>query len=258
MWVHEIQANSGCESNTPGVRDTALHRMALHERTLHLPHRSSVGELWWPRDKRLRKVVKQLRGLPGRYGERLHAGADLGKGGRKRRLFAGKLQVGNDVGTGPKQKNQQANRHALGADYCFGGVREIRNRKNDAVVSDRQRVPGKYVVCEAGCEKQVYDILNAGPKHCFTVMSDCGPMLVHNCVQAIARDVLAESLERLETAGFPVVFHVHDEVVIDMPPFAEDKDMLKCVTDIMTRPLPWAPDLPLGADGWVGDFFTKD
>ncbi len=83
-------------------------------------------------------------------------------------------------------------------------------------------------------------------------------MLVHNCVQAIARDCLAEAIERLESAGFPIVFHVHDEVVIDIKPFADAKTMLKKVTDIMTSPIPWAQGLPLGADGWVGTFFKKD
>lgn len=85
-----------------------------------------------------------------------------------------------------------------------------------------------------------------------------GGKLVENCTQAIARDALAESIERLEAAGFPVVFHVHDEVIIDMQPFAENKEMLEKVTNIMSQPLSWAPGLPLGADGWVGDYFTKD
>lgn len=85
-----------------------------------------------------------------------------------------------------------------------------------------------------------------------------GGKLTENCVQAIARDALAGAIERLEAAGFPIVFHVHDEVIIDIKPFAEDKAMLKAVTDIMTQPISWAPGLPLGADGWVGDFFTKD
>lgn len=85
-----------------------------------------------------------------------------------------------------------------------------------------------------------------------------GGKLTENCVQAIARDALAEAIEHLEAKGFPIVFHVHDEVIIDIRRFAEDKEMLKAVTDTMTIPIPWAPDLPLGADGWVGDFFTKD
>lgn len=85
-----------------------------------------------------------------------------------------------------------------------------------------------------------------------------GGKLTENCVQAIARDALAGALDRLEAAGLPIVFHVHDEVVIDTKPFASNKDMLKKVTDIMAAPIPWAPTLPLNAEGWVGDFFTKD
>ena len=85
-----------------------------------------------------------------------------------------------------------------------------------------------------------------------------GGKLTENCVQAIARDCLAEAIDRLSAAGFPIVFHVHDEVVIDIKPFADNETMLKAVTDIMTIVPTWAPGLPLGADGWVGDYFTKD
>ena len=85
-----------------------------------------------------------------------------------------------------------------------------------------------------------------------------GGKLTENCVQAIARDCLAEAIERLSKAGFPIVFHVHDEVVIDIKPFADNKTMLKAVTDLMTIVPAWAQGLPLGADGWVGSYFTKD
>ena len=53
----------------------------------------------------------------------------------------------------------------------------------------------------------------------------------------------------------PLVFHVHDECVIDCPESQADLD---AVVKIMTLPIPWALDLPLNADGWVGDFFRKD
>ncbi len=82
-----------------------------------------------------------------------------------------------------------------------------------------------------------------------------GGKLVENCVQAIARDCLACSIERLEAAGMPVVFHVHDEVVIDMP---ADRADLDAVVQLMGAPIPWAADLPLNADGWTGLFFRKD
>ncbi len=85
-----------------------------------------------------------------------------------------------------------------------------------------------------------------------------GGKLVENCVQAIARDCLAQALEHLEAEGLPVVFHVHDEVVIDVAPFGTKKEMLEKVVGIMTTPIPWAQGLPLDADGWVGTFFKKD
>ena len=85
-----------------------------------------------------------------------------------------------------------------------------------------------------------------------------GGKLVENCVQAIARDCLAEAIENLERNGFPIVFHVHDEVVIDIKRFADDKTMLEKVKSIMSAPIPWAQGLPLNADGWVGTFFKKD
>ena len=82
-----------------------------------------------------------------------------------------------------------------------------------------------------------------------------GGKLVENCVQAVARDCLAQAIENLEKEGLPVVFHIHDEVVIDC---RADTATLDDVVDIMSRPIPWAPGLPLNADGWVGGFFKKD
>lgn len=82
-----------------------------------------------------------------------------------------------------------------------------------------------------------------------------GGKLTENITQAVARDCLAEAVERLEAAGYPVVFHVHDEVVIDAP---AGRDRLEDVVEIMSRVPDWAPGLPLTADGWVNPFFKKD
>ena len=85
-----------------------------------------------------------------------------------------------------------------------------------------------------------------------------GGKLVENIVQAIARDCLAIAIENLEAQGLHVVFHIHDEVVIDTPAWADEDTMLDTVTKIMTKPIPWAQMLPLNADGWVDKFFKKD
>jgi len=82
-----------------------------------------------------------------------------------------------------------------------------------------------------------------------------GGRLVENLVQAIARDCLAESLRRLDAAGYNIVMHVHDEVVLDVPiGFGSVEE----VTGIMSRPIEWAPGLPLNAAGFECEFYQKD
>lgn len=107
-----------------------------------------------------------------------------------------------------------------------------------------------------GGESIIYKGIN--DKNQFADLETYGGKLVENCVQAIARDCLAVAIERLEAAGYPIVFHIHDEVVIDMKPYTFGEDMLADVVRIMSEPAPWAQGLPLAADGWVGTFFKKD
>lgn len=82
-----------------------------------------------------------------------------------------------------------------------------------------------------------------------------GGKLVENIVQAIARDCLAEALLRVDAAGYRTVFHVHDEIVCDMPIGKGSVDEL---SEIMGQPIGWAPGLPLAADGFECDYYQKD
>lgn len=83
-----------------------------------------------------------------------------------------------------------------------------------------------------------------------------GGKLVENIVQAIARDLLAEAITRIEKAGYQIVMHIHDEVVID-----ELTDSGTTVADIcaLMNELPeWAAGLPIDAAGYECDFYQKD
>lgn len=82
-----------------------------------------------------------------------------------------------------------------------------------------------------------------------------GGKLVENLVQAIARDCLAESLLRLDDAGYKQVMHVHDEVVAECE---EGFGSVKEMTEIMGQPIEWAPGLPLQAAGFECEFYQKD
>ncbi len=85
-------------------------------------------------------------------------------------------------------------------------------------------------------------------------LSTYGGKLVENAVQAIARDCLAHALTKLTEAGFDVVFHVHDEVVIEAP----DESQLARACEIMGQPIPWAPGLLLKAEGFATGWYRKE
>lgn len=81
-----------------------------------------------------------------------------------------------------------------------------------------------------------------------------GPKFVENIMQAIARDILAEAMLRLDKAGYKIVMHVHDEVVIEAPMASSLED----ICFIMGQTPVWAGGLLLRADGYVCDFYRKD
>ena len=81
-----------------------------------------------------------------------------------------------------------------------------------------------------------------------------GGKLVENIVQAVARDCLAVAMVRLEAAGWGIVFHVHDEVVVEAPEGSRWQD----VAEVMGQPIDWAPGLLLRGDGYETKFYMKD
>ena len=86
------------------------------------------------------------------------------------------------------------------------------------------------------------------------VESTYGGKMTENIVQAIARDCLAETLKRIEDKGLHVVFHVHDEVIIDAP----EETTVDEICGLMAAPIPWAPGLILNGAGFEGQYYMKD
>ena len=86
------------------------------------------------------------------------------------------------------------------------------------------------------------------------VASTYGGKMTENIVQAIARDCLAETLRRIERLGLQVVFHVHDEVIIDAPM----EVTVEQICDLMAEPISWAPGLLLKGAGFESSYYMKD
>ena len=90
--------------------------------------------------------------------------------------------------------------------------------------------------------------------HKWEVTSTYGGKLTENIVQAIARDCLAETLRRVHSLGLQVVFHVHDEVIVDAPMDVS----VDQICQLMGGPISWAPGLILKGAGFENDYYMKD
>ena len=81
-----------------------------------------------------------------------------------------------------------------------------------------------------------------------------GGKLAENCTQSIARDLLAHAMLSLEAAGYPIVFHVHDEAVMEVP---DGQGSVEEACRVMAIPPNWARDLPLRAEGDEMAYYKK-
>ena len=79
--------------------------------------------------------------------------------------------------------------------------------------------------------------------------------LVENIVQAVARDLLADVMLRVDASGYNIVLHVHDELVVEE---VNGKGSLEEIINIMRTPIPWANGLPLNAAGFETTYYKKD
>ncbi|HEM4432262.1 TPA: DNA polymerase [Streptococcus suis] len=92
-----------------------------------------------------------------------------------------------------------------------------------------------------------------GDKAYFTKQETYGGKLVENIVQATARDILAEAILRLEKNGYPVVFHVHDECIVEA-----SGTTIETINELMAQAPDWADGLPLNSEGYVTKYYKKD
>jgi len=103
-----------------------------------------------------------------------------------------------------------------------------------------------------GAESVTYE--GVGEQKKWLRLESYGPKFVENIIQATARDILAEAMQRIDEAGYRIVMHIHDEVVIEAP----EPTSLAEICEIMGHTPAWADGLLLRADGYVCDFYKKD
>jgi hypothetical protein len=122
-----------------------------------------------------------------------------------------------------------------GRDLSYPFPRVVMNDRVDAVVVFKDNAKGRFVDCRNG-------------------HGAYGGLWMENVVQAIARDVFTTAMPALERAGYPVVLHVHDEIVAEV---SDGLGTTEEFVQILTTPPAWAEGLPLAAKGRNGARFAK-
>jgi len=107
-----------------------------------------------------------------------------------------------------------------------------------------------------GQRMEVFDLLNCGPRNRFTVLTDAGPVLVHNCCQTLARDILMPALQTAEQKGYLPILSVHDEAICEVPD--TDEYSAGGLIDILATNPPWSKGLPLAAAGFETTRYRKE
>lgn len=115
----------------------------------------------------------------------------------------------------------------------------------------------KYYPEATELKAKVYDILDCGSRNRFVVADATGsPLIVHNCNQAIARDILTDNMHLIENAGYEIILSVHDEVLCETPD--TDRFTHQGLSRLLATVPPWAQGIPLAADGFETYRYKKD
>src|SRR5262245_47392267 len=122
-----------------------------------------------------------------------------------------------------------------GRDISYPQPQLHTNERGDCVVIFKDNAQGKWVDCRNG-------------------HGAYGGTWIENAVQAVARDLFADAMPRLEAAGYPIVLHVHDEIVCEAPIGIGNVDEFRA---IMITPPAWADGLPIAAKARNGARFAK-
>lgn len=228
--------------------------LAEYGRPLQVIYTSGMEKLWgaWHNSLRILENVRELlEGHVKHLSRRLHDRTN----GQCPRIFGSKLPMENAQKTG-EQYAENGLYNDPHRNYIRESSREeIQDKTNDIGASFIRGLDGRESL-KHSCNsvQKVYDIMNCGPRNRFVVRGSDGiPLIVHNCCQSSARDVLYDSMPRAEEAGFLIVLHVHDELVTE----TEKHKNVAELSQIMAAGEPWTKGLPLAAAGFESLRYKK-
>lgn len=258
LRMHAQADDRSQEFNARDVKAPGVLGVAQHGGSLHVAFASGLAELRWAWHHGLRAVAGFVQGLLGRHGRQLPQGADDRTGAQRQRVLADQLCLGYAQGAGQQHTPNGVRANQVGESHADQAVGAFRHRAVNAGVPALAGREGRSAAGEARCVAEVFDLMDCGPRHRFTILADGRPLIVHNCeniTQAVACDQLAECMPAAELAGYETVLSVHDELVTETPD-SEDFTVDELAA-IMCSDLGWNAGLPLAAAGFETDRYRK-
>ena len=233
------------------IEASRLRSLAVNARQMPPSDTPSVEKLRSARDHSL-QALAEIREFLGRHGPKLSAWFNAGTEEQFQRLQQSELPMGYPLSSSPESAREPKHKNTVGKNDR-GRSSEARGAQHyDAALSDSEPMAFRPVVPVRDWAP-VYDLVNCGPRHQFVVLGDDGPFIVHNCIQALSRVDMSQSLLRiLARTGIRPCHLEHDAATWLVPERLVDP-FVKVVNDEMTRAPTWLPDIPLGCDVEIKD-----
>lgn len=137
---------------------------------------------------------------------------------------------------------------------CRDGVLEVKLPSGRCLIYQNPR----YEHEESFGTRFAFDGLNRTTRRWETIFT-WGGKLTENVIQAIARDCLMITIERMAQSypDCPIVMHIHDEIVVEVPA-DQREEWLNKILEIMAKPIGWAKGLELKGTGFTSNYYMKD
>lgn len=215
------------------VETSSIRGMVQHGSPVPKTNPPGVEELWWARDPGSARLA-EVRELLERYAGGVPPGTDSRPDRQHGGVFQGELPLDD-----PSQPSREPPKLTAGR---YPGTER----------ADRHTPVNPLLQAKA---RPVFDIANAGPRQRFVVLGNGGPFIVHNCVQALARCIIADQMLEI-SKKYRICTMTHDEIVVVCPKRHADR-CLREMIEIMSTPPEWAQGLPLAAEGGYDTSYSK-
>lgn len=233
-------------------RTSGVCGLAINVGSLPTADASGLQKLWRAGYHRLRPLAREIRKLLGGHGPDLSNRVDYRTLGQFPWILESELRLANLEAPSEQSALQSLLGYSPRTDDEIGSSAILRREGQHA------SVPTIYGLGAGrrSSTRRVYDLVNCGPRSRFVVRGSDGlPLIVHNCCQASARDVLAYRMPDIEDEGYMIVLSVHDELITEAPD--TDDYTHEHLAELMSAGCDWTEGLPLAAAGFEAYRYRK-